>query len=152
MGNVGQDRLELGRDKNEAAESPQEQSVRLPGRPIPIPGRDPPDHSIPTLRSINMQKVTRNLIATIGLAVAAGAPLTPARAYVQTPWARSNENNILAIKFGESWEETKERRQSRRPSFCPGKTSRGACETQSRCKWQKGTILHNGEGYCYPAK
>jgi hypothetical protein len=95
-----------------------------------------------------MLNVTRNFIAMIALAVAVGAPLTRARAHVQTPWARSNENNILAI----GWDETKERRQSRRPSFCPAKNSRPACETQSRCKWQKGTILHSGQGYCYPSK
>jgi hypothetical protein len=114
--------------------------------------KDMDNHSIHTLRCINMMKLPRNLLAMIALAVAVGAPLTPARAHVQSAGARSNENNILAIKFGESWEETKERRQARRPSSCPAKNSRAACETQSRCKWQKGTPLHRGEGYCYPAK
>ena len=103
-----------------------------------------------------MFKRTRKLIATIGLAVAVGAPLTPARALVPTAWARSPEGFSVVIKT--DWDETKRARQKRdiHNFECNLYFTRHDCENPSdyrlRCKWQKGTLLHPKQGYCYNQK
>jgi hypothetical protein len=106
-----------------------------------------------------MFKRTRKLIALIGLAVAIGAPLTPARALVPTAWPRGHDESGLVIKT--DWAKEKRDRLARADSnYCYGNKTHASCDasgierggyTQVVCKWQKGTILHSGEGYCYGA-
>jgi hypothetical protein len=99
-----------------------------------------------------MFKRTCKLIAFIALAVAAGAPLTPARALVPAAWGRFNEINEMIIKT--SWEKTKAERLGRPGARdCLQNAKKAACvHLGYRCKWQTDTIFHKGEGYCYPAK
>jgi hypothetical protein len=99
-----------------------------------------------------MKKVTRYLNAMIALAVAVGAPLTPARALVPAAWGRFNEINEMIIKT--SWEKTKEERLGRpRARECLQHAKEAVCvHLGYRCKWETGGLFHKGEGYCYPAK
>jgi len=101
-----------------------------------------------------MFKRTRKLIALIGLAVTAGAPLTPARALVPTAWARFNEINEMIIKT--SWEKTKAERLRRNgANSCISYPGRNLCKTTNylHCKWQDPVgVIKKHPGYCYPAK
>jgi hypothetical protein len=100
-----------------------------------------------------MFKRTRKLIAMIGLAVAVGAPLTPARALVPTAWARFNEINEMIIKT-KTWDQLKAERL-RRMGRCKN-SSKAYCTNRDlnadSCKWQADDIFHKGEGYCYEKK
>jgi len=79
-----------------------------------------------TLRSIDMKKVTRNLVALIALAVAIGAPLTPARALVPTAWARSHDESGLVINIKTGKKERLPRDDSR--AHCAGHSrDRASC-------------------------
>jgi hypothetical protein len=94
----------------------------------------------------------RNLVAFFAFAVSIAAPFTPASAVVPAApaWAQSAEINQMVIKV-ETWERQRARRQGRsggRILSCAYRT-RGDCEAHGHCKWQKGTVLHPGEGYCY---
>jgi hypothetical protein len=100
-----------------------------------------------------MFKRTRKLIAMIGLAVAVGASLTPAKALVPTAWARFNEINEMIIKT-KTWEKLKAERLQR-IGHCKN-FGKASCTNRAHhgesCKWQTDDIFHKGEGYCYPAK
>jgi hypothetical protein len=103
---------------------------------------------------IDMFKRTRKLIAFIALAVAAGAPLTPARALVPAAWGRFNEINEMIIKT--SWEKTKEERLSRNgANTCISYPAVNLCKHTLawHCKWQDPVgVIKKHPGYCYPAK
>jgi hypothetical protein len=111
-----------------------------------------------------MFRRTRKLIALIGLAVVVGAPLTPARALVPTAGARGHAASGLGIMTRVDWDKDLRNRRARDDSKynCAGFTDRPSCEKGVPvgqyghmlivCKWQKGTVFHKGEGYCYPAK
>jgi hypothetical protein len=92
-------------------------------------------------------------ITWFALAVSIAVPFTPARAAVPAAPAgtRSAEINQPVIKV-ESWDAQKMRRQRRvGQGQCIIYNNRTQCEAQAICKWQKGTILHPGGGYCYPS-
>jgi len=106
-----------------------------------------------------MFKRTRKLIALIGLAVAVGAPLTPARALVASAWARGHAASGLVIKT--DWDSDKRNRLARADSnYCYGNKDHTSCDASAIerggykhvvCKWQSGGLFHKGEGYCYGA-
>jgi hypothetical protein len=93
----------------------------------------------------------RASLALFALAVSVAVPFAPARAVVPAApaWAHPAEVNQPVIKV--EWGEQKARRRGRPDAGggCIEHDSRPSC-LAAGCKWQKGTVLHPGEGYCYP--